>query len=71
MHTAPPESGPFNDTKDVLNATVIRDTVTVNANSSLVVRCVANNPGALQRLPPYAAKPGVLLGAGCATAVVQ
>lgn len=46
MHAGLPDAGPFDPAKDQLDATVIRDTITVNGNSSLVLRYVANNPGA-------------------------
>jgi iron transport multicopper oxidase len=45
LHAGLPNSGPFDEKTDVLDATVIRDTITVNGNSSLVLRYVANNPG--------------------------
>ncbi|WIA19475.1 hypothetical protein OEZ85_004087 [Tetradesmus obliquus] len=44
MQAGLPNSGAFNENEDVLDATVIRDTITVNGNSSLVLRYVANNP---------------------------
>lgn len=45
LHAGLPDAGPFDPAKDQLDATVIRDTITVNGNSSLVLRYVANNPG--------------------------
>jgi iron transport multicopper oxidase len=45
MYAGLANSGPFDETKQALKATVIRDTITVNANSTLVLRYVANNPG--------------------------
>ncbi len=47
MYRAQPDTPFYDPATDALDDTpLLRDTATVNANSSLVLRFVANNPGA-------------------------